>query len=125
MKRHLKYFHEKDFDVRCHVWGKGMWSMQSLNLHLLINHKDDPVTKKLIEDGARLWKCTVAGCRKNYWKQSGLESHMKNLHGGDDGGNVDEANKRFACAFCGKRFWYGHRLNAHETLHKLGKEMPF
>ncbi len=122
LTKHLKYFHEKQFDKRCHVCGMGVYASQRLNMHLLSKHPDDPVSKKMVEEGAKLWRCTVVGCRVVYWKQSGLEGHMKKVHGG----NGEDANKPlFSCSFCGKTFWRWHRLNCHETRHKLGNERPF
>ncbi len=122
LTKHLKYVHEKKYDLHCHVCGMGMWTSTCLKVHLLRRHKDDPVTLKLIEEGARLWKCGVVGCRGTYWKESGLEEHTREVHGG---GQEQNARKRFTCSFCGKTFWYWHTLKVHETSHKLGKERPF
>ncbi len=50
----MKYFHEKQFDVRYDVFGLGIWTSSDIKEHVMRKHKDDPVTKKMIEEGARL-----------------------------------------------------------------------
>ncbi len=123
LTKHLKHFHEKQFDKHCHVCGLGVYS-NKLTIHLLSRHPDDPVSRKMAEEGTRLWRCTVVGCRVVYCTQSGLENHMKKLHGGEGNGQQD-AKKRFSCSFCGKTFWYGYKLKRHESFHKAEAKRPY
>ncbi len=60
-------------EVRCEIYGMRVHNKYALNVHLLAAHKDDPVRRKLIEEGARLWKCGMEGCRATYLKEARLE----------------------------------------------------
>ncbi len=131
LSKHIKYFHEKQFDVRCELCGLGVYCRRTLNVHLLTTHKDEPLTIKLIEEeGVKLWKCEVKGCRGVYLKKAGLEEHTRKAHSGTGGdGEVvvgqDTQQKRFTCSFCGKMFRYSYQLKVHESFHKTGAELPY
>jgi len=101
------------------VCGVGIQTNYHLKIHLLSKHTDDPVTLKLIEDGAKLCKCEVVGCRTTFLNENGLKEHMNKVHGGN------EANKRFTCTFCGKTFWYSYKFKNHESLHQIGQDRPY
>lgn len=134
-KNHKRFSHEKRYKDNCDSCGMGFLSSTAFKMHLLAKHTEDPVTKRLIEGGARIWKCQVHGCPSKFMMKKSLDNHTKKFHSsssktkeGEEGNEVDEeeTSKRYTCAFCGKGFWGGAKLRRHElNVHELVGTMDF
>lgn len=51
LRSHVRYVHQKKLNYDCHVCQKKFRSATDKKRHLVRNHKEDPVTKQLIEEG--------------------------------------------------------------------------
>ncbi len=128
LQNHVRFVHEKRFQKYCHLCGMGFYSSPALERHLLSMHTENEETKRMIEGGARIWRCEVVGCSTKFMKEKGLEEHTKRVHGGNGGDGEDEdaiKTKRYTCAFCGKGFWRQSQLRHHELVHKNKEEKPY
>lgn len=128
LHNHVRFVHEKRFKQFCHLCGMGFYSGPALERHLLSMHKENEQIKRMMEGGARVWRCEVVGCSTNFMKEEGLEEHRKRVHGGltlSGDEDEDKVAKRYTCAFCGKGFWMKSGLQMHELIHKNEKVKPY
>ncbi len=132
MKRHVRFVHEKRFDISCVLCGMGWPSSNSLKKHMLALHREEPITEKLVEEeGLGLWKCPVKGCTVRLLKESSLKAHLRSRHGkgeeevegmdlGREGVVLEDPSIKATCSICGKVCRNNWALKKHEELH--GKE---
>lgn len=125
---HVRYVHLKDFRIKCPICDKGFTLNRHRTIHLLIHHKEDPVTLKLTEEKGITFKmCSMANCRAMFLTREEEDKHMENKHGGDD--KVGETLKdrkskvsgdgKVLCCECGKWYsnwlwWTNHYWKVHE-----------
>jgi len=116
LKTHVKFVHEKQFTLSCHVCGLKVSNRSQFQMHLLRNHKEDPVTRQLEEEeGLKLINCGVEGCTSKFVKKEALNKHVEKWHGGMVEG---EGYGKLKCKVCAKGFWGKKALQRHERIHE-------
>ena len=63
--------------------------------------------------GPSQWLCPEQGCKKSFFTQTGMRSHVAQAHADEDNGGP------YVCAHphCGKSFKEMRHLKAHTTIH--------
>lgn len=87
LRQHVKFVHDKEFSLNCHVCGLRVRQERRLNIHLSRVHREDPETRRLEEvEGLRWMKCELKGCTGVVLREGERDKRKEKHHGGGEEG---------------------------------------